>query len=200
MKKETAYKRGTIREEDGLPIRFVLYPSFYGAFFAFSQSENPSPQDTFLCSCSREAVKTLFQEIYERSNVYLGINKEFLQINKEFPQILTSHLERIISNTQNIPKTEVLLNNLNFYDNLCHVCNRAEPSLAYCSTIYLEDRGDSFDRNYGWYEKQRLYEQGIYCIPLTKPLKRFSGAYFPKDIVKKIDQIKNDLREELMEI
>lgn len=182
------YKSSTIKKEKGLPMPFVLYPSFYGAFFAFSNSRDLNQGNVFLCSCSKKAVRIFFEKRYEVKR-----KNKFLETNKEFPLFITKHLRKIISNPQNKITAKFLLSNLNFQNNLCHICNEVKPSFEYSYPIYSED---SFDRIYGWYEKQKLYENGIYCNPLTKLIK-FSNVYVPEYTLYKIEQIKNNFREEL---
>lgn len=152
-KKAISFRSANKKKED-LPFSIVLYPSFYGAFFAFREKRN---SEIFFCSCAKEAIENYirFRLTYP---IPTNINPARMYIldSAVFPYELVTHL---IQN--NISSNEKVINYLQFENKLCHECNKATPNNRYCHEMY----GSVFKQNYGWYINKQAYEYGIQ--PLT---------------------------------
>ncbi|MCB9815837.1 hypothetical protein H6786_00440 [Candidatus Nomurabacteria bacterium] len=148
MDKEVAYKPNTTACED-LPYPIVLYPGFYGSFFAFKQNKKAKPH---FCSCAYEAIENYIR-IRQSSEIPLNSypDRMYLLDSHDFPKSVVQTLMQ-----SNIPDDQVLAN-LNFADKLCHECNLQTPSYRYCVEMY----GGAFKQNYGWYIGKQAYEWGF---------------------------------------
>lgn len=149
--KEISFKENTTSIE-GLPFPIVLYPGFYGSFFAFKEKDNSEPH---FCSCAFEAIEN------------------YLKLRSIEPRILNSNPARMfIFDSMTFPSSVVKslmdhnkkstkpINLLNFKDKLCHECNKSIPYYRYCHEMY----GGSFKQNLGWYINKQAYEWGVQPI------------------------------------
>jgi hypothetical protein len=150
--KPVAYKDGTTAYENDLPYPIVLYPSFYGSFFAFKENENADKM--FLCECSKKAVMN-FVKIIHLSNEPL-CNKE-VAYHHQFSEVFLEYIEKSYSTTD-YGYILIKYSDEYFKPCLCHLCNKAVPSYNYCLPMY----GSQFTQQYGWYEKQKLLDLGIF--------------------------------------
>lgn len=143
--KPVAYKDDTWAIESDLPFPVVLYPSYYGTYFAFKK--NVEDSDMYLCSCTQKSIQN-FLELLKISNDY--DSNKLIHYRNEFPlQFLSLFPEN------KIPDYEDFLPF--FRDGICHSCNDVIPSYDYCIPMY----GSRFKREHGWYINQRKYEFGI---------------------------------------
>ena len=145
--KQVASQDGIVSTEQ-LTYPIVHYPGFYGAFFAFQESESTP---LYFCSCSYEAIKNYIstRNGYTAKNV--NPTRNFILDSMYFPL-------RIITDLMKLNLTpEKVLENLRFKQNLCHECNKVIPSYSYCVDMY----GSAFTQNYGWYINKQCYEYGI---------------------------------------
>ncbi|MEH7114566.1 hypothetical protein V7124_19700 [Neobacillus niacini] len=96
-----------ISYEPNLPYPIVHYPSRFGSFFGFQESQdNP----VFYCSCQKSGLE-----------VYL-LTDEFNQFS-DIPKVLRKQFGE--SNFKSIQ----------YKDNLCHVCNRVAPAFGFGKTL-----------------------------------------------------------------
>lgn len=168
MKKIVAYKLNTTTNEN-LPFPVVLYPGFYGAFFAFKKDQDSK---AYFCSCSYEAIENYIR-IRKLSPVTKNVyaHKMYLLSSGRFP----------ISVVEDLMKRKVaednIISQLNFGEKLCHECNLQTPSLSYCHEMY----GGTFMQNYGWYANKQALEWGI-----NPPFMEFLPDRCPDDILNEM--------------
>jgi len=98
---------GCVTYEGELPYPIVHYPSRFGSFFGFQETENGP---VCYCSCQRKGLE-----------IYL-LNEEFHKFG-EIPKSLQFNIG------------EVFINTLQFKDNLCHVCNKVCPRYGFGKTL-----------------------------------------------------------------
>jgi len=148
--KDVAYQNGIIAIEEDLPMPIVYYPGHYGAFFAFSDNENP---EIFFCSCSKIAISNY---IHLRSKCTDSINSDphrnFILSKAHFPKRVVIDLIEQNDNTD-----QMIVNKLNFKNDICHECNKITPTYSYCSPMY----GGVFEQNFGWYINKQSFEYGV---------------------------------------
>jgi hypothetical protein len=143
-----AFKPGTVAVER-LPLPIVLYPGFYGAFFAFKS--DPVSEPVF-CSCAFEAIENYIRLRMLRpipQNAYP--DRMFILGSTHFPQSVVDDLMKkgFTSDT--------VLSGLRFQEKLCHECNLQTPTFRYCVEMY----GGAFKQNYGWYINKQALEWGV---------------------------------------
>jgi hypothetical protein len=116
--------------EKDLPFPYVHYPSgrWRGAFFAFQERMN-SP--LFYCSCQEKGIKV------------------YLQSREGFSGIPVTSTEIMIQN---------FINQLQFKDRLCHVCNKVCPKYGFDTDTHTQTK---FHSIYGYYINGLAYEYGI---------------------------------------
>jgi hypothetical protein len=165
MKKPVAFKDNTVAEE-ALPLKRVLYPGFYGAYFAFQEDEK-SP--ITICSCSFESIENYLKikdkaDNPNNSSVY----RNYIIDSGNFPLSLVQHLK-----DNNRPNDYSIIRYLKFSDKLCHECNRATPTYRYCHEMY----GGIFKQTYGWYIQKKGLEYGVFGKW------RFYQEYAPQELI-----------------
>jgi len=148
MDKEVAYKPST-KAHENLPFPHVLYPGFYGAFFAFKETGKSKPH---FCSCAYEAIEN-YIKIRQLSDISQNVYADRMYIldSHDFPKSIVQTL------MQNKVAEDDVLKSLNFAEKLCHECNLQTPSYRYCVEMY----GGAFKQNYGWYSNKQAYEWGF---------------------------------------
>ena len=131
----------TVIEED-LPFRFVHYPSLYGIFIGFSETESDSP---YFCDCCKPSIKNYLElnDLANKNN-RVSISEQLI---KDFPRTLTAYSSR----TETFPKL------FQFRKQLCHRCNHATPQVRHCHHMY----GNNFKQYFGWYIGQMQYRLGF---------------------------------------
>jgi hypothetical protein len=155
MKKKNFQKAVAFQDRvvsiERLPFPYVLYPGFYGAFFAFRELPNAP---IFLCSCSKKALKNyiILKSIDNSIGQHDDPRNSFILPPFHFPIEFT---EELMKKTE--IRTEAILDQINFKQNLCHECNKVAPNFRYCHEMY----GGSFKQTYGWYIEKQRYEFGI---------------------------------------
>lgn len=138
---------GGIYIEDRLPYPVVYYPNHYGAFFAFSETEE---SEVVLCECSRSALDNL------------------IELNKRFqPQRNLDPLRETTVDSFNAPDIlakisldldgSINLENFSFRPKICHRCNLIPPTQRFCHEMY----GGQFKQSFGWYIQQSYLRLGI---------------------------------------
>jgi len=152
IKKEVACKH-YMRAKENLPYPIVLYPGFYGAFFAFRKQEHS--RVTF-CSCSKEAISNYINiQISKKDSLGWdptdGHKKFFIDFRR-FPQEFIDELKR-----KKVTEDLTILRHFAFENKICHECNRVVPRFRYCKEMY----GGAFKQNYGWYINKQAYEWGV---------------------------------------
>jgi hypothetical protein len=144
-----AYKDNIITNED-LPICTVLYPGFYGAFFAFEKENN-----IYLCECSKIAVKNYIKlklSNHNNERKCFDAEKNFILDSRNFP---IKFVESLIN--KKVEQNLDLINHVSFLPKICHECNKTVPKHRYCHEMY----GGIFKQTYGWYIKKQAFEMGI---------------------------------------
>ncbi len=145
-----AYQDGIVAREKDLPLPIVHYPGHYGAFLAFSKSEDSA---IFFCSCAKKAITNYIRfriECGETNNS--DPQRNFILSKAKFPrQIVINLIEQIENAAQSI------INHLNFENEICHECNKTTPTYSYCHSMY----GGVFEQNFGWYINKQSYEYGV---------------------------------------
>ncbi|HQK84275.1 MAG TPA: hypothetical protein PLK24_10085 [Atribacter sp.] len=176
LKKEVAFKNEII-EIEKLPYPYVLYPGFYGAFFAFQEDLNK--KITF-CSCCKEAIQSYIKfRLSEHPIGYQTIpEKRYFISSSDFP---LKFVKTLIN--AKIKGNEDIINQFIFKDNLCHECNKKTPNLRYCHEMY----GGSFKQNYGWYIKKEAYELGIQ-ICVDPGIIRINTQICPDELFELLDE------------
>lgn len=143
-----AYKDGVVAKEN-LPYPIVMYPGFYGTFFAFKKEEDG---EFYFCSCCYEAVGNYLKiRLLRVHNFNSNPTRNYILDSAHFPLEVVVQLMRIN------PGGFDVLKDLMFEDKLCHECNLQTPSYRYCLEIY----GGAFKQNYGWYINKQKFEWGI---------------------------------------
>lgn len=148
--KDVAFRDCIKAFENGLPLPFVYYPGFYGAYFAFSIADNSTK---YFCSCAKRSIDNYIKfrlKFHETNNV--NPQRNFILSCSHFPQEI---VEKIMSKKLSNPSQ--IIDNLNFKDGICHECNRQTPYFSYCHSMY----GSTFVQNYGWYINKQSFEYGI---------------------------------------
>jgi len=147
--KEIAYEDNIVALEN-LPFPIVLYPGFYGTFFAFQKREG---SQIVFCSCAKEAIENY---IRFRLSGTIPNNSDptrmFVLDSADFPRVVVETLIK-----SGAPNDSKVINYLTFEDKLCHECNKVTPAYRYCHEMY----GGVFKQNYGWYINKQAYEFGI---------------------------------------
>lgn len=139
----------TISVEE-LPFPIVYYPPLYGAFIAFKASLD-DPRFVF-CECSRQALSNYVQLLKASPE------KEVVSY-RDTRKIVDIRMFPISFINQNSAKTlDEFYEKLHFAPHICHICNNKLPSHLYCVPMY----GSKFKQNFGWYENQDVFKQGIY--------------------------------------
>jgi hypothetical protein len=148
-RRQVAFRQGTVARED-LPFPMVLYPGFYGTFFAFRKTEDAV---ITLCSCAREAIENyVHMRLSERIRRHDDPTMEFVLDSGQFPLSLVQSLME-----SGVESDERVLEHLQFEDRLCHECKGVVPEYRYCHEMY----GGLFKQNYGWYVNKQGYEFGV---------------------------------------
>ncbi|MDQ0414985.1 hypothetical protein [Mesobacillus stamsii] len=96
-----------ISHETNLPYPIVHYPSRFGSFFGFQETQD-SP--VYYCSCQKTGLE-----------VYL-MNDEFNRFS-DIPKVLREQIG------------ESFLKSIQYEENLCHVCNKVAPAFGFGKTI-----------------------------------------------------------------
>jgi len=144
------FKKDIVSTEN-LPLRYVLYPGHYGAFFAFS---NDLQTNKFVfCSCAREAILNYIKLrlIFNRKN-NADVYRNFILDSFDFPFKLVQFLFN-----KGVREDENIIDELLFEHKICHECNRRTPLYKYCHPMY----GGMFKQTYGWYICKQFYEWGL---------------------------------------
>jgi len=149
LTKEVAYKDYTVAKEN-LPLPFVHYPGFYGAFFGFAETEKSIIS---FCSCTKVAIENyLTFRLSSPIPTNSSPSRNGPLDSMYFPRSVVDKLiEERISGNENI------INYLTFTNKICHECNQIVPSYRYCVEMY----GGVFKQNYGWYINKQAFEFGI---------------------------------------
>lgn len=130
---------GEVVRED-LPLPWVHYPSLYGPFIAFAETQKATPA---LCECAQQALEhyRLLRPMHLQRfpSGYSGILSP-----KDFPPALATW-------------TPAEDRHLRFERRVCHRCNLATPSLRFCHEMY----GGVFHQGFGWYIKQNYARLGV---------------------------------------
>lgn len=179
MEKEVAF-RDNVTAKENLPLSFVYYPGFYGAFFSFSLTRN---SQKYFCTCAFEAINNytklrLLEPIHENVNP----SRNFILDSMYFP---ISVINELISD--NTPQNENIINYLSFKNKICHECNNVIPSKKYCVPMY----GGSFKQNFGWYINKQGFEWGI--APISN---QFIQEICPQEILDRMELDPNTVRTE----
>ncbi len=131
--------------EEALPLRWVMYPSHYGAFFAFADR----PEGPFtLCECARVSVQNAIRLTNLDGRSYSDRRRLAPLSDAYFPDSLS---ERSLLESDNPLKW------LRFEPRVCHRCNLATPVLRYCHEMY----GGQFLQKFGWYVNQTFLRLGL---------------------------------------
>lgn len=148
MKKEVAFKEKTVAKEN-LPFPTVLYPGHYGAFLAFAENENSTPN---FCSCAYEAIENYIRiKKLQPRCTNSDPRKMYILSVQDFP---ASIIEELIEKGV---KENNVMKSLSFEEKLCHECNLQTPHYRYCHEMY----GGAFKQNYGWYIAKKGFEWGF---------------------------------------
>lgn len=148
--KIVAYQDGMVAIEPNLPLPFVYYPGFYGAFLAFGKDEK---SEIFFCSCSKLAITNyIYLCTGKTSRTKSEPQKYFTLSNSKFPNQISN---KIIG--QDAVASQFGINKLHFKDEICHECNKQTPTYSYCHPMY----GGVFEQNYGWYINKQSLEYGV---------------------------------------
>lgn len=177
IKKNIAYKDGTYSIEPNLPLPVVLYPGFYGSFFAFKETELDSK--IYLCKCSKIAV----EHFIKYCNMHIdSLYNRNISYTHEFPVSFLEYINepRISDIGDQIHK----MGDCIYKDKICHICNKATPSYSYCDPMY----GSRFKQNYGWYINLKLFEYGIYSSA-------YDESFIPDNLKSIIDELQELSRE-----
>jgi hypothetical protein len=145
-----AFHDGVVAEEE-LPFRYVYYPGFYGAFFAFSDKLE---DQLFLCECSKPAVEN-YVNLKQKPGTLIGYHeepeKQAILDSQNFPLAIAKKSAKRLTD----------ISWLTFEKGLCHRCNIKKPAHLYCHEQY----GGKFIQGYGWYVKLTSYLLGIRPAP-----------------------------------
>lgn len=133
-----------------LPYPIVLYPGFYGTFFAFFKEGENIPY--ILCACAKEAILNYINFCTTRSYPQPFLNQKYILDSKHFPNALVEKLKELGS-----PNDSRVIDHLKFEKGLCHECNKAIPTYRYCDKVY----GGTFKQTFGWYINKQAFEFGI---------------------------------------
>lgn len=140
-----------IISKENLPFPIVLYPDFYGTYFAFKSKE--TDDKIYVCSCSKEAIQN-YIKIKLSNNITDKIEHRIDFVNpSDFPIELISRIKN-----KNAFNKNKFIAALNFENKICHECNNATPNYKYCHEMY----GCTFKQNYGWYINKKANEYGIH--------------------------------------
>lgn len=148
--KTIASQSGITTVESGLPLPYVYYPGFYGAYFAFGENENSIP---YFCSCSKKSIENYIEfrlKFKDRPNS--DRSKNLLLSSSHFPKIVVENLMQ-----KKLPEDKSILETLYFKESICHECCKVTPQFGYCHPMY----GGVFEQNYGWYINKQSFEYGV---------------------------------------
>lgn len=178
MKDGDIVTKDNIITKENLPYKYVFYPGFYGAFFAFAEEITDFP--TF-CSCSKKAIENYIKFRLDGVKVENSIQtRNYILDSMYFPHRVVSTLM-----SKNITENISILSYIKFKENLCHLCNKKIPKYEYCNEMY----GGKFIRMYGWYINQARLELGI---PLELDLKQIKGINFPEELKEIIEELPDE--------
>jgi len=138
-------------QRENLPLPFVHYPSLYGTFFGFSETEADMP---LLCECALGGVRNYlaFQaEVGWDGSDPSGLNGVLSE--RDFPHAFAE---------MSMQRAENPLEWIASRSGLCHRCNSATPTLRYCHEMY----GGIFTQYHGWYINQAAYRLGVHPVTL----------------------------------
>lgn len=153
------YGKKVIFEEKNLPLPYVHAGI---NFFAFSKTEN---SESCICSCQKESLSNaveLFYKYYQYSSADI-ITKSI----RDFLGLPLSISKKICVPTEyNINKT---LENINFKDHICHLCNSITPTTQHSICIYES----KLNQQYGHYINSHFFTYGI-----SNHIPKHYGIYF----------------------
>lgn len=139
-----AFRGEIVREK--LPLPFVRYPRLYGAFFAFSESENGP---FFLCACSLDPLHNLTR--LRATRTHLGSADSLREAPLPSPYVPDAVAKASLEHVHDP------LEAASFRAQLCHRCHLATPTLRWCHPMY----GGTFKQSYGWYIEQAYLRLGM---------------------------------------
>lgn len=143
-KKPIAFQEGTVSFEENLPLPYVHYPGFYGAFIGFSKTQT---SQMFFCSCMTKAISN-FAEIVRIKN---EVQHPFTYGTIDFPKPIKEDVLSGKYSIQDIPMV------VKYSDQICHQCLREVPEYMHADPMYA----GKFKQTYGWYVAAKSFEWGI---------------------------------------
>jgi hypothetical protein len=136
--------------QENLPLPVVHYPSHYGTFFAFAESESEMP---LLCSCAEPAVANWIR-LQETGTATVYVDQlKMAPLSSRFFPVRVARASLLHDGDP--------LGVVRFRERLCHRCNLVTPTLRYCHEMY----GQRFVQHHGWYINQAYVRLGI--LPLS---------------------------------
>jgi hypothetical protein len=174
--KEVAFQNDIRAVESDLPLPYVYYPGFYGAFFSFSENKN---SEIYFCSCSKLAIDNyIYLSAGKTNKLDSKIPEYFTFSDKKFPKKISN---KIFGKDNSYGQYGI--EKLNFKDDICHECNKQTPTYSYCHPMY----GGVFEQNYGWYINKQSLEYGV--MPVSY---RILEDVCPDEIFSTLDMGKNE--------
>lgn len=173
---DVAFIDNIVSVED-LPKRYVFYPGFYGAFFAFADKKDDFPS---FCSCSKKSIENYLNFRLKDNRLYSDPSRNFILNSSCFPYCVVTTMM-----SQKVTEDKSIISLLKFEDKLCHVCNKKIPKYEYCHEMY----GGKFIRMYGWYINQTKLELGI---PLELDLKQIKGSDYPEELKEIVEELPDE--------
>ena len=172
---------GVLSKED-LPLPYVIYPGYYGTFFAFKESEH-SP--ACFCACSMEAIQNCMEFNAMNKATNSDPTRNFILDSFFFPKEIVKQMMQ-----KNVEKSNDILRHLKFRSKLCHECNKTIPKYKYC-----HEKAGIFKAAYGWYIMKQGFEYGVDMI-----WHKILIDKCPQDVLDVVDIDPNSLDEQRLQI
>ncbi len=152
--------------DENLPWKYVHTGINY---FAFSESETSKP---YICSCQRES-------LVNRLELFMRYYQYDICLNEREWLLLEKRLKLPLYYDNKIKASKLAygmewINQFEFKEGLCHLCNCVTPTTAYTDYIYTT----KLEQRYGHYVSNHFYEYGI-----SNTLPDVYGIYFLEEKV-----------------
>lgn len=140
-------KKDIIFKEENLPFPYVHSGINY---FAFSETETSEP---CLCSCQKESLSNSIELFYKYYR-YFSANSQAESLVHFLN--LPSSISRKLNVTSELD-INTIIENINFKDHICHLCNSITPTTQHSICIYET----KLNQQYGHYINNLFFTYGI---------------------------------------